>query len=55
MFYRHLEDKSVESSADDGGLACDVSKGSLKTLRGLFAILNEYFCNSDPHELKSQL
>ena len=28
LFYGSLEDKTSESSADDGGLACDVSEGS---------------------------
>lgn len=28
LFYRSLEVKIVESGADDGGLACEVSEGS---------------------------
>ena len=30
-----MEDKTIERSAEDGGLAWDVSEGSLKTLRTL--------------------
>ena len=37
---RTLEDKNIESSAEDGGLACGVSEGSLKALPGSFVILN---------------
>jgi hypothetical protein len=33
--------KNVERNAEDGGLACEVSEGSLKMLSGLFAILIE--------------
>jgi hypothetical protein len=33
-----LEDKNVESSAEDGGLVCEISEGRLKTLSGLFAV-----------------
>jgi hypothetical protein len=32
LFHKNLEDKNVESNAEDGGLACEVSEGSLKTL-----------------------
>ena len=35
---RSLED-SVENSAEDGGLACEISKGKLKTLFRAIAIL----------------
>ena len=31
MFYRSLED-NVENSANNGGLACEISEGKLKTL-----------------------
>ena len=31
MFCRMLEGKSIESSTDDGGMACDVSEGSQDT------------------------
>jgi hypothetical protein len=31
MLYRSLED-NVENSADDGGLACEISEGILKTV-----------------------
>ena len=34
-----LEDKNVESNADDGGLAVEISGRSLKTLLGKFVIL----------------
>jgi len=30
-----LEDKNIESCAEDGGLAWDVSEGSLKTISGI--------------------
>jgi hypothetical protein len=30
MFCRSLEDKNVENIADDAGLACEVSEGSLR-------------------------
>lgn len=40
MFCRSLENKNVKVSKEDGGLACKVLKGNLKTLSGLFAILN---------------
>jgi hypothetical protein len=33
-----LEDKNVESCAEDGGLACKISEGRLKTLSRLFAV-----------------
>jgi hypothetical protein len=32
MFYRSLEEKNVESNAEDGGLACEISEGRLRTL-----------------------
>ena len=31
---------SIESHAEDGGLSCEISEGSLKTLSGPFVILN---------------
>lgn len=34
------EIKNVKSSVGDGGLACEDSGGSLKTLSGPFVILN---------------
>lgn len=37
-----LEGKNVEGNAEGGGLACEFSEGSLKTLPGPCAILNEY-------------
>ena len=40
MFCGSLEDRNVESSTEDGGLACEVSEGSLKTLSETFVILN---------------
>jgi hypothetical protein len=39
LFFRGFDDKNVESSAGDGGLACVVSEGRLKTLSGIFVIL----------------
>ena len=33
MLCRSLED-NVENSAEDGGLACEISEGKLKTLSG---------------------
>jgi hypothetical protein len=38
MLYRSLED-NVENSAEDGGLACEISEGRLKTLFRAVAIL----------------
>ena len=38
MLGRRLED-NVENSAEDGGLACEISKGKLKTLFRAIAIL----------------
>jgi hypothetical protein len=38
MFYRSLED-NVENSAEDGGLACEISEGRLMTLIRAVAIL----------------
>jgi hypothetical protein len=38
MLYRNLED-NVENSAEDGGLACEISEGRLKTLIRAFAVL----------------
>jgi hypothetical protein len=38
MLCRSLED-NVENSAEDGGLACEISEGSLKTLIRAVAIL----------------
>ena len=35
----NLEDKNIKNCAEDGGLACEISEGSLKTLSGPFAIL----------------
>ena len=40
LFFRSLEDKNVESSAEDGALTWEVWKGKLKTLSGSFVILN---------------
>ena len=40
MFYRNLEDKNIESSAEDGGLICENSEESLKTLLESFVIFN---------------
>lgn len=34
MLCESLEDRNLESKAEDGDLACDVSEGSLKTLSG---------------------
>jgi hypothetical protein len=39
MLCRSLED-NVETSAEDGGLACEISEGRLKALFRAFAILN---------------
>ena len=39
MLYRNLED-NVENSAEDGGLACEISEGKLKTLFRAIAVLN---------------
>jgi hypothetical protein len=38
MFYGSLED-NVENSASDGGLACEISEGGLKTLIRAIAVL----------------
>jgi frataxin-like iron-binding protein CyaY len=38
MLFRSLED-NVENSAEDGGLACEISKGKLKTLFRAIAVL----------------
>jgi hypothetical protein len=38
MFCRSLED-IVENSAEDGGLACEISEGKLKTLFRAIAVL----------------
>ena len=38
MSCRSLED-NVENSAEDGGLACEISEGELKTLFRAIAIL----------------
>jgi hypothetical protein len=35
MFCGSVEDKNIGNSAEDGGLACDISKGSLKTIRAI--------------------
>ena len=32
LFFRTLDDKNAEGNADNGGLACEVSEGSLTTL-----------------------
>ena len=37
-FFSSLEDKNVESKDEDGGLVCEVSEGSLKTLLGKSAL-----------------
>lgn len=42
----HLEKRNVEGHVDDGGLACQVSEKSLKTLSGPFITSNERFCGS---------
>ena len=39
MFCGNLEEENVESSVEDGNLACEVSEGSLKTVR-VIIILN---------------
>jgi hypothetical protein len=39
MLYRSLED-NVENNAEDGGLACEISEGRLKTLIKAIAILD---------------
>ena len=39
MFCKSLED-NVENSAEDGGLACVISEGKLKTLFRAIAVLN---------------
>ena len=39
MLYRSLED-NVENSAEDGGLACEISEGKLETLFRAIAVLN---------------
>jgi hypothetical protein len=39
MLCRRLED-NVENSVEDGGLACEISEGRLKTLFRAIAILN---------------
>ena len=38
MLCRSLED-NVENSAEDGGLACEISEGRLKTVIDVVAIL----------------
>ena len=38
MFCKSLED-NVENSAEDGGLACEISEGKLKTLFRAIAVL----------------
>jgi hypothetical protein len=38
-FFRILEDKNVEGNAEDGGLACETSGGSLKTIRALAILI----------------
>lgn len=38
MLCRSLED-NVENSAEDGGLACEISEGKLKTLFRAIAVL----------------
>ena len=40
MLFRSLED-NVENSAEDGGLASEISEGRLKTLIGAIAIFIE--------------
>jgi hypothetical protein len=45
MFCRSLED-NVENSAEDGGLACEISEGRLQTLIRAVAILIGRFCGS---------
>lgn len=39
MLWRSLED-NVENSAENGGLACEISEGRLKILSRAIAILN---------------
>jgi hypothetical protein len=43
MFLRSLEDKAVESSGENGGLAGEASEEILKALLGLFCSLSFYF------------
>jgi hypothetical protein len=45
MLCRNLED-NVENSAEDGGLACEISEGRLQTLIRAVAILIGRFCGS---------
>lgn len=40
-----LDDKIVESNADDGGLACEISEGSLQTVRAV-CYFELRFCGS---------
>jgi hypothetical protein len=40
MLYRSLTD-NVENSAEDGGQACEISEGKLKTLFRAIAVLIE--------------
>lgn len=53
--YGSLEIKDVESCEEDGGLACEVSKGSSKTLYIRVIFCTEFrFCHCDQLGLKSQ-
>lgn len=55
-FYRSQEEKSVESTAEDGGLASDVSEGSLKTLSiKTVCYFKLRFSHSDQLGLKGKL
>jgi hypothetical protein len=52
MLCRSLED-SVENSAEDGGLTCEISEGKLKTLFRAIAILTVkilWFCLAGAEE-----
>jgi hypothetical protein len=46
FFFLSLEDKNVESRAEDGGLACEVSKESLDSIKAIchFELRFYYFC-----------
>lgn len=39
MFFRSMEDKNIESNADDGGLSSKVSEERLKILPGHLVFL----------------
>ena len=46
MFCGNLEEENVESSAEAGSLACEVSEASLKTVRAI-CYFELRFCGSD--------